>query len=96
VFTRLKLTRLKKGERVTMTCKGRGCPFKRARKKVTRKAMNVLPMLHGAHLGRGALLVIRVRDTRGVEKLFRFTTGATGTLRTVRCASPPDGRVRRC
>ena len=99
VVTRLRLTGLRRGERVTVRCDARGCPFERRRYKAPKRGgeLDVRGRFAGRRLRGDAQLAITVQDRRGVRKRFRLDLEPNGlSIQTVRCASPPDGALRRC
>jgi hypothetical protein len=99
-FTRvdqLRLSGLRRGQRIRLQCKGGGCAFAQRTIKVRKRGRRELaPQLHGARLRGGAKLTIRVTARNGVAKQFAFTfrTGAAPIF-LVRCAAPGTG-LRRC
>jgi Putative metal-binding motif/RTX calcium-binding nonapeptide repeat (4 copies) len=93
----LRLSRVRRGQTVRLSCRGGGCPFKARRLKVKRKGkLNIAGPLEGRRLRGGARLTIRVTARNGVAKQFAFTfrRGAAPIFLT-RCAAPGAG-LRRC
>ena len=99
VVTRMRVTRLVAGQRIQVSCRGRGCPF---RKRVTdapkrKRRLNLTRLLADRRLLPGTLVRVRIRDRRKREKTFSYELRASDRpVRTVRCSAPPDRRVRRC
>jgi hypothetical protein len=97
--TRLKVTRLRAGQRIDVICDGGGCPFARRRATAPkrRRELTLTRLLKGERLRPGTLLRVRIRDPRRLEKTFSFELRAANRpVRTVRCSAPPDRRPRRC
>jgi hypothetical protein len=85
-FTALNATGLVPGERITLICDGRGCPFHRSGETVAAAkgcsataagcnapiSLNLTPMLRRAHLRPGTVLVVEITHTRWIGKYYRF------------------------
>ena len=88
VVSQLRISRAPTGATVTVTCKGRDCPFKRARRTIRRRSGLRLKGLEKA-LRRGTVIVIVVRkgNTIGKYTRLRIRTGAP-PARLDRCIRP--------
>jgi hypothetical protein len=96
-ITELRLSGLRKRQRIRLRCSGGGCPFKQRTIRVRKRGRRDLARtLDGARLRGGAKLTIRVTARNGVAKQFTFTfrRGAAAIF-LVRCAAPGAG-LRRC
>jgi hypothetical protein len=99
VVTRLRIVRLRAGQRIDVRCDGDGCPFRsrRAAAPKRKRELNLTRLLDGERLLPGTLLRVRIRDARRLDKTFSFELRAgSRPVRTVRCSAPPDRRPRRC
>jgi hypothetical protein len=83
------------GERVTVRCKGKGCPRKAIRKRAGKRADHVTIErgLRGRVLAGGSVLRLGIRRADGVVKTIRFTIRAgNAPKRAVSCSAPgPQG-----
>jgi hypothetical protein len=96
-ITELRLSGLRKRQRIRLRCSGGGCPFKQRVIRVRKRGRRDLAgQLDGARLRGGAKLTIRVTARNRVAKQFAFTfrKGAAAIF-LVRCAAPGAG-LRRC
>jgi Putative metal-binding motif/RTX calcium-binding nonapeptide repeat (4 copies) len=99
VVTRLRVARLRAGQKIDVRCRGEGCPFRsrEAAAPKRKREIDLTRLLKGDRLSPGTLLRVRIRNARRVEKTFSFELRAgSRPVRTVRCSSPPDRRLRRC
>ena len=94
---KLRLNRVRRGHRVRLKCKGRGCPFKTRKRKVRKRGrLNIARPFDDARLRRGAMLTIRVTARNGVAKQFAFTfRRGAAPIFLIRCSEPGTG-LRRC
>ena len=99
VVTRLRVSRLRRAQRITVICDGGGCPFGERTVAAPRRKrqLDLTRLLARERLRPGVLLRVRIRDARRVAKIFSYTLRAAAPpVRTVRCSAPPDRRLRRC
>lgn len=99
VVTRIRLSRLRSGQRIRVSCRGRGCPFRKrsANAPTRRRRLDLTRWLARERLRPGTLLQVRIRNRRRVEKTVSFELRAADRpVRIVRCSAPPDRRLRRC
>lgn len=94
--SQLRVSRAPRGSIVTITCKGRSCPFKRARRKIRRRSGLRLKSLE-KRLRRGTVIVIVVRkgNTIGKYTRLRIRKGAA-PARLDRCIRPGATRPSAC
>ena len=95
----LVLVDLDGGERIRLTCRGRGCGFKTRRRKAGRRADSLIldKQVRGQRLRPGARLSVRITRADGVRKTVTFTARANRSPKQrTRCKAPGDGRVARC
>jgi hypothetical protein len=81
----LRVSRAPRGSIVTVTCKGRSCPFRRARRKVGRRRTLRIRGLE-RRLRSGTVIVIIVRKGNAIGKYTRLR---------IRRGAPP-ARIDRC
>jgi hypothetical protein len=95
----LVLVDLDGGERVTITCKGKGCKFKSRNRRAGRRADSLIldKDVRGQRLRSGASLAVAITRADRVRKTVTFTMrrGRAPTQRT-RCTPPPGGQLGRC
>ena len=76
-FTVLKLLGPPKGAKVTVTCRGHGCPPKRKLKRITvrrgGRTLNLRRLFTGVHLRRGVVVQIAVTKPKTIGEVVRFT-----------------------
>ena len=99
VVTRLRVSGLARRQRVTMLCRGHGCPFgrRKAAAPKRRRRLELTRPLARRRLAPGTVLRVRISDPRGLTKTFSYVLrSADRPLRTVRCTAPPTRRQRRC
>jgi putative metal-binding protein len=91
--------RLQAGTRVTVTCDGRGCPFKRRARNVrrARERLPLIALLRGAKLRRGVRLTVQVTKplTIGLVTTWEMRS-RKAPLRIDRCLRPGARRPGRC
>ena len=98
---RVLVERARKGMRVTVRCRGRGCPTRLRRgtgRRVTRsRTLRLSHLFRGASLAPGTLVEIRVHDPRalGVVERYRIRRGLPPSHVT-RCLAPERRRPMRC
>ncbi len=99
VFTLLAVAPVKKGDRVKLTCKGRGCPLRAKTTKVKRnkRSLSLVRSLKGAQLGKGAVLEVRVtrRGAVGVAKRWKIRAPKKPAL-TSKCLPPGKSKPATC
>jgi hypothetical protein len=73
--TRLAVVDVPAGATVTVTCRGRGCPFRAKRRAAARakRRIDLLRPLRRARLRPGVVLEVRVTKPRTIGKVVRFT-----------------------
>ena len=89
-----------KGARIALTCKGRGCPFKRARRRtVTRELQRVVldRAFRRARLRFGTRLKLTITAAETVGRTYTYVVkrGVLPTRTTV-CRAPGEARGRSC
>ena len=98
-FTGLAVTRAPRGVKVRLTCTGGGCPFNAKRRRI-RKAtsrFNLLSLVKGAKLERGARLRIRVTRAGSIGIATTWKVRAPdGPKRVDRCLVPGRKRPSPC
>jgi hypothetical protein len=92
VVQQLTLTRLPQPSRVTVTCRGVGCPFARRAPKPRRHHLDVAALFAGSRLHMGTKLEIRITAPNRVGEALLYTI-RMGTLpqTAIRCL-PPGAR----
>ena len=101
-FTELKLRGLAKGQTVSITCRGRGCPRGKAatrklRIKRAKRVRAVLGRLGSAKLRRGAVVEVRVTAPRMIGRVTRWKIRPPkAPRRTDLCVQPGKRRPGRC
>ena len=85
LVSQLRVFRAPRGATVTVTCRGRGCPFRRARRRIRRRSGLRLRSLE-RRLRSGTVIVIVVRKGNAIGKYTRLR---------VRRGAPP-ARIDRC
>ena len=98
-FIGLAVTRPPRRVKVRLACKGGGCPFK-AKRRTIRKAtsrFDLMPLVKGAKLRRGAKLSIRVTRAGSIGIVTTWTVRApAGPRRVDRCLVPGRKRASPC
>jgi hypothetical protein len=98
-FTRLLVRPVRHGDRIRLTCKGRGCRKRSATVQVRRAARQLSLMRHvrGARLRRGAVVEVRLTRSGTLGVMTRWKIRAPRKpLRTNRCLRPGARRPIRC
>jgi hypothetical protein len=85
-FTQLDITNLTPATTISLTCQGGGCPFHNHRVRIAAQkpcgssaagcssttSLDLLPLLHGAHLRPGAKLIILITHSMWIGKYYQF------------------------
>ncbi|HET8953297.1 MAG TPA: FG-GAP-like repeat-containing protein [Solirubrobacteraceae bacterium] len=97
-FTRLSVTPGRTGDRVTLSCKGRGCTFKsrRVRVRKNRASLSLLPQVKQVRLRKGAILTVRVTRTATLGQYMRLKVVKQDLKPTARCLRPGVAKPIRC
>jgi FG-GAP-like repeat/Putative metal-binding motif/FG-GAP repeat len=100
-FTLLNVTPVKKGDRVRLSCKGKGkgCPLgtKRLKVKKSRRTLSLVKRLKDAKLRKGAVLEVRVTRPATIGVTTRWTIRAPKDLVSrSRCLRPGKKKPVRC
>jgi hypothetical protein len=101
VITRLDVVRVRRGMRVRVSCRGRGCPrvLRRAKAlRVKRRGrMRLACFLARARLRPGAVVEVRVQQRGFIGRVDRLVVGRNAKVkRTTRCLPPGAKRPKRC
>jgi hypothetical protein len=95
-FTVLSVKGLPGTAKVLVTCKGRGCAFKRRAVSHRGGRLNLLKALKRVRLKKGAVLEVRVTDARGQLKVARYVVRrGKAPKASYRCAAP-GGKLHGC
>jgi hypothetical protein len=97
-FTSMKVTKLRRGDRMRLTCKGAGCEM---RKKVVRARkkgkLSLLRHLKGAKLRKGAVVQLRITRPRTIGQVGKWKIRAPKTPKATRsCLRPGATKPSRC
>jgi hypothetical protein len=95
----LVLVDLDGGERIKLTCRGKGCKFKTRRKRAGRRAESFIldRQVRGSRLRPGDRLTVQMRRADGVRKTVTFVARANKPPKQqTRCSAPQGGKVARC
>jgi hypothetical protein len=96
LVSQLRVYRAPRGSIVTVTCKGRSCPFKRIRRTVKRRSGLRLRGLEKS-LRSGTVIVIVVRKGNTIGKYTRLRIrGGAAPSRLDRCIRPGASRPSAC
>ena len=99
VFTLVEVAPVKRGDRVKLTCKGRGCPLRAKTTKVkkSKKSLSLTRRLKGAKLRKGAVLEVRVtrRGAVGLAKHWKVRAPKQPAL-TSKCLPPGKTKPVTC
>jgi hemolysin type calcium-binding protein len=97
VVSALRFTDLPRGARVRVSCRGRGCPFKRKLVKVENRRANATKLFSGARLALGTRVEVRItaRDTMGKVVRYTMRSRKIPAKRTL-CLTPGKSRPGRC
>lgn len=96
LVSQLRISRAPRGAIVTVTCKGRGCPFKRMRRTIKRRSGLRIRGLE-RRLRNGTVIVITVRKGNTIGKYTRLRIRrGTAPARLDRCIRPGARRPSAC
>lgn len=98
-FTGLTVTLAPKGAKITLTCRGGGCPFKKATRTQRRalKRIDLLPLLRKAKLRRHSVVELSVTKPAFVGVVTRWRVRAPARIkRTDLCLVPRHKLPGRC
>ncbi|HEX6053909.1 MAG TPA: FG-GAP-like repeat-containing protein, partial [Gemmatimonadaceae bacterium] len=97
-FTRLRVAPASVGDVVTMSCKGRGCPFKSRRVRVRKNAasLSLRRQVRRARLRNGASFVIRVTRPGTIGRYLQLNMRKGDLKPRSRCLRPGVSRLVRC
>jgi hypothetical protein len=89
-----------KGARIVLTCKGRGCPFKKARRRTVKRELQRIDLDGGfrrarLRIGTRLKLTITAAETIGRTYTYVVKRGAPPTRTTV-CRAPGEKKGRSC
>lgn len=88
--------RFPRGTRITITCRGGGCPFKTFRRTVRRANENLHGPFGNAVLRRTARVEVRITRANRIGRLLRFRFGTPGQPTVGFLCLPPGGGTRDC
>ncbi len=91
----LRVSRAPRGSIVTVTCRGRSCPFKRARRTKGRKALRIRGLERRLRSGTVITIIVRKGNTIGKYTRLRIRRGAP-PARIDRCIRPGARRPSAC
>ena len=94
-FTFVQIKRAPKGSRVTVTCSGRRCPFRRAGYVMKRSTLRLRSLERGLLPGTVITITIRKGATIGKFTRLRILRGVA-PARTDSCIRPESSRPTRC
>jgi hypothetical protein len=98
-FTSMKVTKLRPGDRLRLTCKGPGCEKKKKRLKVRKKTrkLSVLRHLKGAKLRKGSVVQLRVTRPATIGRVGTWKIRAPKVPKSTRtCLRPGAKKPSRC
>jgi hypothetical protein len=97
-FTRLRLVPARIGDRITLSCTGRGCPFKtrRVRVRKSRSSLSLLGQVKRVRLRNGAAFVVRVTRPGTIGQYTRLTVRKRGLSPRASCLRPGVRQPVRC
>jgi hypothetical protein len=99
VFTSMLVKPARKGDRLRLTCRGRGCPLatKSVRVKKNARSLSLLRHLRGERLRKGAVVQLRVTRPGTVGRMYTWVIRAPKRpLYTRRCLRPGARRPSAC
>ena len=98
VFTRLKVEPSRAGDVVTLSCNGRGCPFKRRTVSVRkdRATLSLLRYVRRARLRNGAIFVVRITRPGTIGQYTRLKARKGVLNARSRCLRPGVVQPVRC
>jgi hypothetical protein len=97
-FTRLQVVPARVGDVVTLSCKGRGCPFKTRKVSVRtdRSTLSLLPYVRRVRLRNGATFVVRVTRSGTIGQYTRLKVQKRDLKALSRCVRPGVAQPVRC
>jgi len=95
--TDVPITGLPKGAHVTVTCRGRGCPFGRRSVTPHDRRINLASVLGSAHLQASSVVEVTIAARNMVGEVLVYTMRrGSGPLRTIMCVAPGARAPVRC
>ena len=88
--------RFPRGATLTMSCSGRGCPFRSFRRTIRRQNENLHAPFGRKVLRRGARIDVRVTRANRIGRLLRYRMGTPGEPSVDFLCLPPGGGTRDC
>lgn len=88
-----------KGMRIELRCKGRGCSFSKRTRRVKKRTgmLNLMRLVRGMRLARGATFEVRVLKPRSIGKVVRYKARGRGApVGQPRCLPPGKKRPEEC
>jgi len=98
-FTSMSVTPARKGDRIRLTCKGKGCDFKRKAIRVKKKASkrSLMQYVRGMELRNGAVIQLRVTRPSTIGRVRTWKVRAPTIPKIIdRCAQPGAKKLIRC
>ena len=98
-FTTLTVKPVRAGDRLKLTCKGRGCDRKRktVRVKKSKRKLSLLKYVKGARLRKGTVVRLRISRPATIGRVNTWTIRAPKTPKLVRrCTRPGAKKLSRC
>jgi hypothetical protein len=98
-FTSMSVAPARKGDRLRLTCKGKGCDFKRKAIRVKKKSSkrSLMKYVRGMELRKGAVVQLRVTRTGTIGRVRTWKVRAPRIPRIIdRCAQPGAKKLIRC
>jgi hypothetical protein len=97
-FTSMKVTKLRRGDRMRLTCKGAGCEMRKKVVKARKKGkLSLLRHLKGAKLRKGAVVQLRITRPRTIGQVGKWKIRAPKTPKSTRaCLRPGAKKPSRC
>ena len=96
LVTLLRVSRAPRGSIVTVTCRGRSCPFRRTRRKIRRRAgLRIRGLERRLRSGTVITIIVRKGNTIGKYTRLRIRRGAPPS-RIDRCIRPGATRPSAC
>lgn len=93
-FTSMTVKPVRAGDRVRLTCRGRGCPFRKKaiRAGKDRRKLSLMRHLEGAKLRRGAVVKLRVTRPLTIGRTATWRIRAPRNARIVHRCLPPGAK----
>jgi hypothetical protein len=98
-FTTLRVSDLKRGDRIEARCRGKGCAFRRAvvSRSARKRQLNIAGRFKKRFLRRGAVVELRILRPQFEGKVFRLTVTRGPSVKRARlCLEPGQATPRRC